>query len=265
MISELSKSIKATLYDRVASPVSGMFLLTWGIWNWKLCLILFFADYGVDQKIATVSASYINTYDNIVCPLVSTTVLVFLYPLVSVLPTRVWEWANAYKSKVRHSYSLEVPLTLAQSITIRQEIQQEKLQLNGIVDEFRLRYESEKATATELGQQAAVLQDELTRLKTLMSKQNNDEKLSQDEEFDTAFSISMWSNIITERIMQLKDGDRTTLKELVPPSEWINIPDTNRKMLGKQFKHMVDRGDFIGLNGIPEKSTSNEQLYVKSQ
>ncbi|QWV98658.1 single-stranded DNA-binding protein [Geomonas nitrogeniifigens] len=261
MISELSKSVKATLYDRVASPVSGMFLLSWVVWNWKLCLILFFSDYDVDRKITLISANYLNNYDNFYYPVMSTAVLVFLYPLISVLPAQVWEWANAYKSKIKHRYSLEVPLTVAQSIAIRQELQQEKLQLNGIVDEFRLRYEHEKTISAELSQQMSTLQAELNRYKE--DPQLVVESLADNDEFSAAFSISTWHADINNRILGMNDGQKTTLKELIPQADWLKVSETNRKMIGKQFKQMVDRGDFIGLQALPEKTSSNEQLYVK--
>ena len=264
MISEISKSIKATLYDRIVSPVSGMFLLSWGIWNWKLCLILFFASYGVDQKITTISTLYINKYDNLIYPVIYTSILIFAYPIVSILPTRTWEWANAYKSKMKHKYSLGVTLTLEQSISIRQELEKEKLELNGIIESYKIKYEQEKTTSTELGLQLTALHGKFDNMSKILNEYNNkSEKLSSDEEFDTSFSLATWNDAITERILKLRSGDKITLKELVPQADWYKVPETKRKMLGKQFKQMVDRGDFVGLAGLPEKTTSNEQLYAK--
>lgn len=126
-----------------------------------------------------------------------------------------------------------------------------------------MRYEHEKATATELGQQVLTLQNELRQLKADM-QENGDDKLSSKEEFDTAFTISTWIQHINDHILEIKEGGKTTLKEIIPQSEWLRISETGRKMLGKQFKQMVDRGDFVGLTAIPEKTTSNEQLYRKS-
>jgi len=264
VISEISKSIKATLYDRIVSPVSGMFLLSWGVWNWKLCLILFFASDGVNQKISTISTLYINKYDNLIYPILSTAILVFAYPLISILPAQTWEWANAYKSRMKHKYSLGVSLTLEQSISLRQELDKEKSELNTIIDGYKSKYEQEKSTSTELGLQLSTLQEKFDRIsKSLSEYDSKEEKLSPDDEFDTAFSIATWNDEITERIMKLASGDKTTFKELVPQAEWYNVPDVKRKMLGKEFKQMVDHGSFVGLVGLPEKTSSNEQLYAK--
>lgn len=262
MISEISKSIKATLYDRIVSPVSGMFLLSWGVWNWKLCLILFFANYGVDQKISTISTLYINKYDNLIYPVLSTFILMFAYPIISILPTKTWEWANAYKNKMKHRYSIEVPLTLEQSISLRQELEKDRLELNSIIDGYKLKYEQEKATSRELGLQLAALQNEMTGTSSNL-KEDNETSLSAEDEFGINFDLATWQNTIAERIMKLSIGDKITFKELVPQSEWYKVPEVKRKMLGKEFKHMVDRGDFVGLNTYPDKTTSNEQLYVK--
>lgn len=262
MISEISKSIKATLYDRIVSPVSGIFLLSWGVWNWKICLILLFADYGVDKKISTISTLYINKYDNLFYPVLSTFVLMFIYPIISILPTKTWEWSNAYKSKMKHKYSLEVPLTLEQSITIRQELENQKLELNTIIDGYKLKYEQEKTTSRELGMELAALQNSFENARKIINK-SNDHKPSPEDMFDISFSIATWKDTIEKKIIDLSNGDKITFKELVPEIEWLKVPDVKRKMLGKEFKHMVDSGDFVGLNALPEKTSSNEQLYVK--
>jgi hypothetical protein len=263
VIAEISKSIKATLYDRIVSPVSGMFLLSWGVWNWKLCLVLFFANYGVDQKISTISTMYINKYDNIIYPVLTTCILMFAYPVISIFPTRTWEWASAYKSKMKHKYSLQVHLTLEQSILLKQELEKEKLEFNNSIDNYKLKYEQEKATSKELGMQLSTIQGELDSANKTLGEYNKNHKPSPEDEFETSFNIASWREAIAEKIMKLSSGDKITFKELVPQNEWYNVTDVKRKMLGKEFKQKVDRGDFVGLIGLPEKTTSNEQLYAK--
>lgn len=264
MISELSKSIKAALYERVVSPLSGMFLLSWIAWNWKLCLVLIFAEYGVDKKISTISTNYVNTYDNVLYPLVSTVVLVFLYPLAAILPVRLWEWSNSYKLKMKHWYSLQVPISLEQSISLKQEIQNEKQKLQEIMEENRLREKQREALESELTSRLASAQKEIERLQKLMSEHEGMDKQTSEDEFSAAYSIASQLNLITERIKHLKPGEKTTLKSLLPQSEWVKVPETQRKLMGKDFKQMVDRGDFIGLSAVPEKTSSNEQVYIRA-
>jgi len=43
MIEDVSKTIKAILYDRISSPLFGTFLLSWCGWNWRL-IFLFLTD-----------------------------------------------------------------------------------------------------------------------------------------------------------------------------------------------------------------------------
>ena len=38
MLEEISKSIRADLYERASSPLLGAFLTSWLIWNWKTML-----------------------------------------------------------------------------------------------------------------------------------------------------------------------------------------------------------------------------------
>lgn len=44
MSREILNSIKATLYDRVSSPLYGTFAFVWALSNWKIFYITFFAD-----------------------------------------------------------------------------------------------------------------------------------------------------------------------------------------------------------------------------
>lgn len=264
MLSEVSKSIKATLYDRAVSPLSGMFILSWVICNWKLCLVLIFADYGVDQKISTISSQYINYNNNIIYPLLSTFILVFAYPIISIFPFRVWEWATSYKLKLKHNYSLQIPLTVEQSINLRQELQQEKSRLNGLFEEYKNRYDMEKTTSVELASQLEESKKKITLLQDLLKYDEVKKATIPDDAFTSAFTIQAWRDTITARLSQLPEGKKITMKELVPQEEWHKEPDGKRKAFGKEFKKMVDRGDFLGIVSIPEKTSANEQLYQKT-
>ncbi|MFB2670644.1 hypothetical protein ACE02U_17870 [Shewanella xiamenensis] len=41
MFEQFSNSIKATLYDRVSSPLSSSFFVSWCLWNYKILIVLF--------------------------------------------------------------------------------------------------------------------------------------------------------------------------------------------------------------------------------
>jgi hypothetical protein len=44
MFDDAIKSIRAELYERVASPLLGSFIVSWLIWNYRLILLIFFDE-----------------------------------------------------------------------------------------------------------------------------------------------------------------------------------------------------------------------------
>jgi hypothetical protein len=142
-------------------------------------------------------------------------------------------------------------------------MQMEKQKLNEIMDEYRLKYEEQKTVEIELTNRLTAAQKEVERLEKIIADRKDLAKASQDDEFSAIFSVASRLDQISKRINDLKPGERITLKSLLPQTEWINVPETQRKLMGKEFKQMVDRGDFVGLSALPEKTSSNEQLYVK--
>lgn len=49
MLDDVIKTVKAQLYDRVTSPLSGAFIIAWCGWNWKF-IVLLISDMPVIQK-----------------------------------------------------------------------------------------------------------------------------------------------------------------------------------------------------------------------
>lgn len=43
-MNEFLKSIRAVLYDRVASPFYGTLIISWLLWNWKIPYVTFFVS-----------------------------------------------------------------------------------------------------------------------------------------------------------------------------------------------------------------------------
>lgn len=85
MIEELTKSIKADLYERVASPLFGAFSISWIIWNWKFLLALT-SSLKLEEKInfidGTLYHGWVQPFTTLfLAPLVSAVVFIFLYPI----------------------------------------------------------------------------------------------------------------------------------------------------------------------------------------
>lgn len=84
-MNELAKSIKAVLYDRIKSPLSGTLFLSWLVWNWKIIFLILFVS---ENKITETKTDYIiKHYNNhlhlIWGPIISTFILITLFPIFS--------------------------------------------------------------------------------------------------------------------------------------------------------------------------------------
>lgn len=84
-MNELTKSIRAVLYDRIKSPLAGTLFLSWILWNWKIIVLLFFIS---ESKIRGTKIDYIITNYNdefhlIWGPIISAVLLVTVFPVIS--------------------------------------------------------------------------------------------------------------------------------------------------------------------------------------
>lgn len=123
MIDDITTTIKAQLYDRVTSPLSGAFLLSWVVWNWKFITIVL-----SDLK-APVKLTYIDLYifpntttilsHGVLLPLVSAILLLTVYPI----PAK-WFYKISHRHKktlkgVQQSIEDETPMTLEEAADLR--------------------------------------------------------------------------------------------------------------------------------------------------
>jgi hypothetical protein len=84
MLDDIATTIKAQLYDRVTSPLSGTFAVSWAIWNWKFLTILF-SDLKAPEKITHISLNIFNSPSSIISngilwPLLTAILLITIYP-----------------------------------------------------------------------------------------------------------------------------------------------------------------------------------------
>lgn len=120
---EFIKSIKAQLYDRTTSPLSGAFIISWLIWNYKILFVLF-SSYDVHEKFDYISTFLYPSISNcitigFVYPLLTTAFFIFAYPY----PSKFVYWFSRNRQKelklLRQTIEDETPLTLKESRDIR--------------------------------------------------------------------------------------------------------------------------------------------------
>lgn len=124
MIKEFLGSIRSIMHERVISPLSGVLTLVWFGFNWKPVLLMILSDTPVEARIEVIQKDYSNPAINIWNPLLASLIVLILYPFLSAAAFWLWEKVSAWKQIAKHRFSLEIPLTLQQSLEVRKEIEE---------------------------------------------------------------------------------------------------------------------------------------------
>lgn len=162
MFEEFKKSLKASLYERTASPIIGAFVSTWIIFNWKLCFIIAFADDSIYERLTYIEKSpYIDIWPNLYFPVIAAALFVGLYPLISLLPYMWWEWYAKKKAEIKNSMQRGVLLSLEKSIEIRNEI-----------DNQEAKFEEMLKSKEQRNAELLVMHDNLQKMLTAKEQEN---------------------------------------------------------------------------------------------
>lgn len=123
MLEELSKTVKAQLYERVSSPLLGSFLIAWCGWNYKFVLVLI-SSMEAEKKLAYINANlYPSMWDRVLegftYPLATSLALILLYPW----PAR-WVFSYSRKQqvllkKLQYEIDEDVPLNMEDARELR--------------------------------------------------------------------------------------------------------------------------------------------------
>lgn len=152
MLKELATSFKAILYDRIVSPLSGAFLLSWIIFNWKILALIFLGKTPIIERISYIESNYINIDSIIINPAISTAIIVFIYPWISNVAYIVWQKSLSFKIQTRIKYENSTPLTVEQSVELRKEIQKKDIEFNELLSAKNQKILDQKDTITYLNE-----------------------------------------------------------------------------------------------------------------
>lgn len=158
MLDDLSKEIKAQLYERVKSPLFGAFALSWVAWNYR-ALLAVLSKMTFPETLAYLDTLYPSPWHwggyVIVGPLSTAVLFLVVYPHPARAMYRYW--ANQHKElkKVQQEIEDETPLTQEEAKALRKtSLEQvsaleaqilEQRQLNNELNE-RLRVAAEEAS-----------------------------------------------------------------------------------------------------------------------
>jgi len=126
MIDEISKSIKADLYERVRSPLFGAFSFSWAVWNWRFLLVLF-SDMKVSEKINYMDGTlYYGWLQPIfflsVGPLISALLFIYLYPIPAKYVFKYTKEEQKKLKAIKVEVEDDTPLSQDEHNKLRQKI-----------------------------------------------------------------------------------------------------------------------------------------------
>ncbi|WP_417619837.1 hypothetical protein [Oceanihabitans sediminis] len=164
MIEEIKKSINSILYERVSSPLFGTFIVSWLIWNWKICYLTFFVDSDKIElnKIDYIIKNFSQIEYLIWYPIISTIILITIIPFASNGAYWLNLWFSQWKIDKKKIVEKKQLLTIEQSIQLREQVSDmekrfdnllsnknnEIKQLELTIDELRQSNEKVKSTPT---------------------------------------------------------------------------------------------------------------------
>lgn len=140
---DLIKSMKAHLYDRIASPLSGALIISWCFWNYKVLLVIFSSEI-IQYKLNFIDTFYAQSFSSFLWtpdspmsnalingmfgPICTAFVYILIYPIFSVpvymfslLVQKVYEGAKNW-------YQQGKLLTYTQSVELHRQISELELQ-----------------------------------------------------------------------------------------------------------------------------------------
>jgi hypothetical protein len=170
MFDDLTKDIKAQLYERARSPLTGTFIFSWIGWNFRP-ISIYFSSFTYDEKVAHWNAFYSGNYEpylsGFVFPFLTSALFIFLYPFPAKWAYHYWHWQHMKIKKIQQQIEDVTPLTQEEANELRKKSIQE---LTKMQQELRL---SSSGNA-ELTNQNRALMEELALSKSKIDKLERD-------------------------------------------------------------------------------------------
>lgn len=125
MLDDLSKSIKAQLYERVSSPLLASFGLSWLAWNYRFVMVLT-SSLPLNEKLSFVDTQIFPTYQQVLLPgflypLVTALLLIFAYPIPAKYVYEYWRRRQRELKEIQQRIDDETPLSREEAREIRRE------------------------------------------------------------------------------------------------------------------------------------------------
>ena len=269
-------SIKAYLYERAASPLTGAFAVSWVVWNYRFFVVLFSdglstpsSKFAAIDQLFDVDKLPFGEYlwpcigpfvHGLLMPAAIALFYLFIYP---VMAQPVYQYSLVKQRQltlIKQKHESETLLTAEQSRNILREIAQIKIQhadevvdLNDQISKLKTSHESELAQ----------YRSERSKLKEEINERDADSHpaLPDMDEQAREEALEKYDAIILGAIQERRRGG-FRLNELFGQSHWSAIANNTREDMEERFRSQVEEGDIVGVTIFP--TANGPQRYMKA-
>jgi hypothetical protein len=166
---DLIESLSVGVRDRLVSPLSGAFMVSWLVVNYKFILV-FFGGMRTRDKITYVASDIFPDgltilLSGAVYPLLGAFVYVYLYPLISIKVLDYTLTQNRKHQAVRQKIDMETPLTVEESVVLKKEINQRIQEIEAALEAKAQQVRDLKSKEAEHESEVGVLEVELNNFR----------------------------------------------------------------------------------------------------
>lgn len=177
MLDDLTKEIKAQLYERVKSPLFGAFALSWVAWNYR-ALLAVLSKMTFQETLVYLETVYPSAWHwagyCFAGPLLTAVAFLLAYPHPARWIYSYWATQQKELKKVQQRIEDETPLTQEEANALRKAgLAQER--------EFQAQLKELAASNKELEERVKLLQEENVRLTTERDQFGNAAKKAQEQ------------------------------------------------------------------------------------
>lgn len=163
MIDDLKKNFSTQISERLTSPLSGSFVISWVLWNYKFLVILLSKNTVTTTFLLIETIVFPNIWvaitNGILFPLLTALAYIFLYPYPSKLVYKFTRERQRDISVIRQQIEDETPLTQAESRDLKRLNRQlqndhtkELEKLEALIKELKLELAEKPSTSAQAPQ-----------------------------------------------------------------------------------------------------------------
>lgn len=257
MYQDVKNSIIASFYERLTSPLLGTFFIFWIVSNWRPISIYFFSEKEIEERIDVLVKDWSGLNNLIFEPALLTVLFLIVYPFLSVATYWVWEKMTVSKNNIKFKLGLDTSLSVRDAQVLRKRIK-------SLDEEIASEIKNSNELKQNLTNRVNGLQFQLRECEKKLLKYEESDiadytiKSIRSADHQTQI-LDALERVIESFITSYRKGrmDDFSLRNMVGPQIWEEIPRMDRPVVDKQFKSRVEGSVYPELRFVSEINGEN--------